>query len=298
MEAPAKYVQVWLREERADLPSPSNFLVTDHVGLESIAEATNDLAFALTWLWLAADIESGTDGIPVARFEGARLVQVEIPLGLGTEAAEAIALWDWAVESPAASRREALQQAISLAVQKDGDLPGASGPILRTAKYLLRISEQGLVAEALAARRAARDAATKAAQSAADTSRDVARKTADRMVIQLGAAAGVLLANRQALITESTALLLLWLVLGLLGVTSVVAFFVELKGAREALDAVGTDLEMYRETLTDDDIVTIRNMHVVGDSRIQLARATRIVYWLLATAALGVAAAIDVVSKP
>jgi hypothetical protein len=296
VEVPVKYVESWLRDDRADLPPPIAFVVTERSGLDSLEPVMHDIAFALTWVWVAAEVHAPADEAPVVRFEGARVVEVPVRSGNGSEVENAVALWEWAIETSAPSRREAIQQAVSLAVRDEKDFAMASASVLRTAKYLVRISEQGLVAEALAARRGARDAATGTARSTADAARDVARKAADRVAIQIGAAAGVVIANRQAFIETSTATFLLWVLLGLVAATATVALAVELRSASDTLAALSVDLGLYRETLPDEDIDVILGMQTVRDAKRLVVRSSQVVYWLLVAAAIAIAAGIEVVS--
>lgn len=255
-----EYRRAWLNGDQSSAPLPRAFLVNDKKGLADVAATMQGVCWALCWVWLSVEATIRKRGV-VVRFEGFRPLQIELaPRADEEEAAEAVSVWEWAVSSLEPGQRESLQQAITLAVRSASDLHTTAGSVLRTARFLLRISQQRLVAEALATRRAARDAALQAVAEAGQAARESSRKAFDRVLIELGAVAGVVLANQQALFDRQTALVLLTTILILLGITSVGALMQEFPSIRGSFSAARLDLDEYREFLDEKEIASLRSL--------------------------------------
>ena len=211
-----EYADTWLRADHPTLPPPTAVYPLEAETLAQAELLLRGIAHALSWLWIASVAEiTGTSVL--IRFEGAPDLDLDITSTPDpARAAEAVRLWQWSVATSDPARREALQQAVSLVVREPAMLERSSERVLRTAKYLLRLAQQGAVAEALAMRRAARQAAIEAAQTSAAASRAASRSVVDRVLTQLVGALGVLLANQGDLINSTVAG---WLLLGILGLT-------------------------------------------------------------------------------
>lgn len=152
------YRQTWLRGSREKAPPPTWTSPTSNDGLNDVVALLEGATGLLVWLWLAT--EAKVEGAPIrARFEGMRPVEIDLELGATIQPLEAVALWEWATSTTDPARREAIQQAVSLSIRDEKDLARGFTPVLRTARYLLRISQQGIIAEALATRRTVREAA-------------------------------------------------------------------------------------------------------------------------------------------
>lgn len=289
------YREAWLPDLYRDLAAPTTFSVRDRRGLDRITDRFESLAAQLVWAWLADAIRIESAAV-IARFEGVRSVDIalEDPLGPLPSLLET---WRWATASSDPARREAVQQAVTLAIRDQADVPTAPLPVLRTARYLYRTSQQRLVGEALAARRGARDAAVAAGRTAAETARTVARKTFDRVAVQIAAAVGVLIANKQALVDQQTAQLITGAILLLLMLMFVTSLAFEYPAARAELDAAHADLEAYRETLPQEEIDEIQQSKSALDAIRQIERSRD---WtaLLATGAMLLVAAASSALEP
>ena len=288
------YRKAWLRGSRETAPSPTWTVPVRTDGLDDVSSILRGTTELLCWLWLASEAELGTAPIR-ARFEGMRPVEFDLELGDATDSQDPIALWEWATSTTDPARQEAIQQAVSLSIRDERDLREGSIPVLRTARYLLRISQQGIIAEALATRRTAREAAFTVARGSAEAARSALRKIFDRIVVQLGAAGGVLLANHQALIDRDAALLLLSAILILVAFTALGAYVIDYPGVDKALDAFNKDLDHYRDALPDEDLADIRNMESLVDARSQVRRTRFAAGILLATAGIATIVSLCVV---
>ncbi len=280
------------RAGRPPLPAPYDLTARPGPAgtLEPLREPLDAAARACCWYWLAPHAEITSTAVHV-RYDGVRTVELDLLpyAAAGTDQETALYRWASAADDPA--RDDAVQQAITFAVRDDADLPGAAGPVLRTARSLHELAGRGLVAEALAARRAARDAAVTAARAAAQAARDVAAKSVERTLALLLAGGLALLANGQRLLTPGAARAFV-LAAGALALAAlVVAERVELRSGHDLLDAFQTDAVLYREALSEDDLAALRGLSALtaAASDLQRSRLTaRIVY--LTVAALAVAA--------
>jgi hypothetical protein len=189
------YAGVWLTDDRADFPTPRALSPITIDGLEEVGRLLIGLAWALCWAWLALEIRTDAHGVTTASFQGARAVDVTLQAEPRDQVRPELALWTWAISTTDSRRREALQQAISLAVRRPEDLTDAAVPVQRTARYLLQITEQGLFTEALATRRSIREAAMSLGRTTGDAARTATRSTFDRALLQVGAGFGLLLAT-------------------------------------------------------------------------------------------------------
>lgn len=279
-----EYADTWVRSDRPALPPPTSVNPVESEGMPQVDRLLRGIAHGLGWLWIASTAEI-TGTTVVIRFETVPDLEFDVtPLPDPGRADEAIRLWQWSVSTTDPARREALQQAISLVVREPGLLERSAERVLRTAKYLLRLTQQGAVAEAMAMRRAARQTAIGAAQTSADASRTASRSVVDRVLTQLVATLGVLLANRGDLINPVVAGWLLIAILGLTLATAAVAFLYEYPGAKSILTAFEADLEGYSDVLVDDDIEHIKRMRSLAAAREQLSKARWISGLLLLTA--------------
>lgn len=291
----ASYRQTWLRGSRENAPPPTWTVPTRNEGLNDVVDILQGATGLLCWLWLATEAKVET---PIrARFEGMRPVEIDLDLGGVTDSLEAVTLWEWATSTTDPARREAVQQAVSLSIRDERDLSQGFRPVLRTARYLLRISQQGLIAEALATRRTAREAAFAVARDSAEAARSALRKTFDRIIIQLGTAGGVLLANHQALIDQAATRALLTAILILIGFTALGAFIIDYPSVARALVAFDRDLDHYRDALPDEDLTDIRNMASLTDATSQIQRSRTAAGVLLAVAGIAVVIALCDVNK-
>lgn len=290
------YRRTWLRGSRENSPPPTWTVPIKTEGLDNVVALLRGATALLSWLWVAT--EAKVDITPIrARFEGMRPVEVDLELGGETDPLEAVTLWEWATSTTDPARREALQQAVSLSIRDERDLAQGFGPVLRTARYLLRISQQGIIAEALATRRTAREAAFTVARDSAESARSALRKTFDRILIQLGAAGGVLLANHQALIDRAATRALLIAILILIVFTAMGAFIIDYPSVARALVAFDADLDHYRDALPDEDLADIRDMASLSDARSQIQRSRIAAGVLLAVAGIAVVIALCAVGQ-
>jgi hypothetical protein len=292
----ASYRQTWLRGSREKATPPTWTVLTSTEGLNNVVDVLEGATGLLCWLWLAAEAKVETAPIR-ARFEGMRPVEIDLELGAETDSLEAVTLWEWATSTTDPARREAVQQAVSLSIRDERDLAQGFRPVLRTARYLLRISQQGIIAEALATRRTARDAAFTLARDSAEAARSALRKTFDRIILQVGAAGGVLLANHQALIDQAATEALLAAILVLISITALGAFIIDYPSVARAMVAFDIDLDHYRDALPDEDLADIRNMASLSDAKSQIHRSRIASGVLLAIAGIVVVIALCAVGK-
>lgn len=272
--------------------------------LPDVAEPDGPLVAALRqvaaenmWADMATGVGPGDGDTPLVRFEGARVVVVPLVVPVDAEQAAAVhGLWQWATPGREVDRLEAVQQATALAVQQEGDLPDAATRVLPTARSIFNLARRGLVAEALQARRAARDAARQAATSAATAASEAAAKTRDRVLVQLGAAAGVAVARATEVVDRGVAIGLLALLAVVIVAVSAVGWALDLRAAREMLRAFGTDLSDYSEALSPTDVDEINQLAVVRTAH---AHADRAATAIVVTGAVGlVLAAVAILAVP
>lgn len=280
---------------RADyevLPSPHDLdPERDDAGsLEPLRSVLAAVARACCWYWLGRRSRTTTEGVTTV-FEGARTMTLDLlPVpGRPTDAETRLFAWATAVDDPA--RDDAVHQAVSLAVWNQGHLSGAAGGVLRTARTIDEVARRGLVTEALAARRAVREAATTSARSAASVASGTATKTVEQSVALLIALAVALFANGQKFLSTVATSCVVISLAALAIVALSIALKVTLSSARGALAAFDTDLGLYREALSEDDLTAVKNLAVITSARDDLHRARTTVWWVYS----GVAALIVVV---
>lgn len=240
--------------------------------LADIGWALARVARVMTWYWLADSVRVEPHRA-VAHFEGVTSIDLELlPYGTGLPTAE-VALAEWALATGEPARAEAIQQAVTFAVRTTTDLEGAAAPVLRTARSLYELAGRGLISEALTARRSARDSAFAAARAAASTAREVATKTVERTLALVVAAGLALLANAQKLISDQTSYAIILTLAGLAGLALAIAWFVDTRSGIAVLDAFDSDVELYRDTLSEDDITATRHLSALARAREDLWRA-------------------------
>jgi hypothetical protein len=269
----AAYAGVWLTDDRTDLPTPQALGPIRIDGLEEVGRLLTGLAWTLCWAWLALEVRTDATGATTASFQGARTVDVILQAEPRDEVRPELALWAWAVSSTDSRRREALQQAISLAVRRPEDLTDAAVPVQRTARYLLQITEQGLFTEALATRRSIREATMSLGRTTGDAARTATRSTFDRALLQVGAGFGLLIANRANAISTGTTVILLLAVLILTGANAWAAFSYEFPSVSRIVSAFRADLDAYRDVLTPEDLQEIKTLPSLAEAEANLTRA-------------------------
>ncbi len=256
-----------------------------------LTRALRRVAFEAAWAELATDVHWRHGDVPVARFEGARTVEVELDVEpTADQHVDTLALWSWATATQEIDRREAVHQAVALAILHPSDLAGAARRALPTARSIYNLARRGVVAEALAARRAARDAAATAARSAADAAGEAATKARDRMLVQVVAAVGVAVGRATDVLSigEARALLgvLCMVVVGLL----VIGLNVDLPAAQARLDSFAKDVEEYSEALDSESLNSIKRMESIAAARADIDRSRRSILISAAVIVVGVVA--------
>lgn len=259
---------------RADMFTPAELLCT-RVPTGSLAALVGPLAGAAraaAWYWLADSVGLAPEHVRV-RFNGVSSVEFDVlPYGSGQPAAE-VALAEWAMATGEPARADAVQQAITFAVRGEDDLVGAAAPVLRTARSLYELAGRGLISEALAARRSARESGVAAANAARSAAREVAAKSVERTAALAIAAAVALFANGRQFITDGTSYSILIALAAIAATALVVALRVDTKSGQALLDAFSSDVQLYRDTLSDDDIAAIKNLAALSAARADLRRA-------------------------
>jgi len=250
----------------------------------------------LVWYWLSTSSSIDSFGSLDLRISGARMVSLSLrPLPADNLTPE-LSLYVWAANGDDPSRREAVEQAASLAITQGQDLATAASPALRTARSLYELARRGAVSEALATRRSAREAALAAARGAADAARDAAGKSIERTLVQIAAVVGVALTDLTNVISPDQAIVLLSLV-GLLSVVFlIVTTCFSLRSASAGLAAELKDLDQYREALASDDLDTIRGAATIAQSRSGLKAARLIVIVIYGVSVLAACVAIALVT--
>lgn len=259
---------------RPDLFTPAELVqeLPEAGTLAALAECFAAAARALTWYWLADSVELTSDRVRV-RFQGVSTVDFDL-LGYGAgRPVEEVALAAWAMATGEPARADAVQQAITFAVRGANDLLGAAAPVLRTSRSLYELAGRGLISEALAARRSARESALNAAGSAASTARDVAANSVERTAAIVIAAAAALFANTRDFLANGTSYIILTALAAIAGAALTVAIRVDTKSGYGLLDAFNTDVGLYRDTLSEDDIVAVKNVAALTAARADLNRA-------------------------
>jgi len=238
----------------------------------ALADVLASTGRAATWYWLADTVVVDPDRVTV-HFDGVSSLDLElVPYGAGSPMAE-IALMEWATATGEPSRADAVQQAVTFAVRSTADLASAAIPVLRTARSLYELAGRGLISEALAARRAARDSAVAAARSAATTARDVATKSVERTLALVVAAAIALFANGRKFVSDGTSYAIISALAVLAAASLVVAWLVDTRSGDSVLDAFDTDVELYRDTLSEDDIRATKGLAALAKARADLRHA-------------------------
>lgn len=271
------------------LPSPGDLSAEPGASgrLEPLREVLAAAGRACCWYWLGRRREVTVDRVTTI-FEGPRTFVLDLAPIPGDLADDEHALFAWATATEDPIRDDALHQAVGLAVRGPADLSGAAGPVLRTARSLYELAARGVVAEALASRRAARESATAAAHEAAATARDAVTTTirpVSTLIIGLGLA---LVANGRALLSTSVTGVVVALLAGLAVVAWLLAELVTLWSARGLLDAADQDGQLFRDSLSQEDIDAVSSLAVTSSARCDLRRAR----WAVAIVYLGTAVAI------
>jgi hypothetical protein len=266
------YRETWLDPDRGSLPPPTALAPRLIQGMDESAEVLRRAAAALCWVWLASAVDTSAGGIKI-RFDSTPHLEFDLTRPPLSEGIATLELWNWAVSTSDPLRREAFEQSVALAVRQASALASLASVIHRTAKFLLRLSRQGALAEALAARRATRQAAIDAGRVAAQATKASARSVLERVTTFLIGALGLLLANRADLLDPSVTGWLLGALLLLTAVAGAVALGFEFPAIERELVAFAADLNQFRETLTEDDIDQVREMRTLVTAKDELERA-------------------------
>ncbi len=273
-QAPSRtsFRQLFVPEDLLAEPGPAG-------PLELLRPLLEACARACCWYWLGASATVTVDQVLV-EYDGVRAVQLSLlPYDSVIEGDE-VSLFTWATATSEPVRDDAVQQAVTFAIRDQKDLPGAAGPVLRTARSLHELAGRGAVAEALSARRGARDAAVTAARSAAEAARDVAAKSVERALALVLAAVLALIANAQKLLDAGAAEIVICAVTAMALIALVVAERIELGSGSRLLDAFDKDVELYREALGEDDIDAVRRLSAVSSARSDLSRSRKAIRWV------------------
>jgi hypothetical protein len=278
-----RYWETFLGDRQPSAPPPTALSVVEQYGFDNVSRLLCYWCHALAWWWLATGAVQKSDRLQL-HFEGARSLDVTLVTEPLTDCRPSLQVWRWATETADFDRREALQRSVSLAVFDAADLRD-SAPILRNAKWLFDLARRDAVAEAGAARRTAREAALAVARATSDATTATGAKVLDRVIVQVAAAAGILVAQAKALLDAPTAARLLAAVIGLLLVTGLVAVFIDFPAARRPIRNFRADLQLYREVLSQDDLDVVSGMQSVtaAERQVQKQRAVAGVVVVLVT---------------
>ncbi|MDY7096285.1 MAG: hypothetical protein SX243_25190 [Acidobacteriota bacterium] len=285
------YADEWLQDDRRALPPP--FLlepVACHAGaadpefLRKVQEWMHRAAQALTWIWLAETAAIG-DGAVRFAWEGAAEVELRAldatPFAAEPEATrDAIRLWKMAVATEDDLRHESVHQAIEAIVRDPEDLQKAAVPVLRRARFVLKIAEENRTGEAMATLRAARQAAVEAASTIAAATRGAARSVVDRVFAAVVSALGVLLANKGDLINDDMAFWLLGAAGAVVAATWVIVYFVDYPDAEALHTAATRDLQRYRDLLDQTELEEL-TLGSLATAKKQLHRSRCISMWIV-----------------
>lgn len=272
-------------DQRAVSPAPSDVLpmTTNGTELDDAKVVLLKVAGSLAWLWIA-DAVSVIDATVKIRLAGAKLIEGDLGPCPPHFAASSVALWRWTDEQSQPARRYAAIQATTLQVEKLSDLYSRAGSILETAKFLFGLSQAGLVQEVVAARRSARDAAVNAGRSAADRAQAAARSAVDRVLVIVGAAVGIVFANEGGLIDLHVAWALLGLAAALTIGAGLLAFHVDLPGARHTVTVFKKELGHYTEVLSPNDITSISALPSLAEGETEVDRARTATFAIIGAA--------------
>jgi hypothetical protein len=270
----AAYRALRVHAGTAELPVPGDLIPAASTSgrFDVVRAALISAARACVWYWLAHHVTVKTDRVTV-RFDGVRTVEFELlPYDGETSDAE-LELFTWGAASVDPARDDAIHQAVTFAVRDPADLAGAAAPVLRTARSLYELAARGAVAEALATRRGAREAAIAAARSAAEAARDVAAKSIERALALILAAALAVFAHAHDALSASAAVATVVAAASLALAALFVSDRVEIASGVGLLAAFDTDVELYREALSADDLASIKNLAAVVAARKDLRRS-------------------------
>lgn len=269
------YRRAWFSFERSEMTSPSQIEPIEDRGLVAVSRALNALTYGLVWAWIAGDVQKLADGTIRLTFNGTTLVSLPRTLKDRENPENELKLWRWAVATPEPRRREALQQAAALGIRSNQDLDDAAEPVLRTAEYFLRLTESGILTEALAARRSIRDAISGVALAVAEASRSAGRSALDRILIHVGAGAGLLLAQNANVISRESAILLVFILLASSGCIGYIIFCHDFPHIDSRVTAFKQDLALYRDVLSSEDIAELRRLPSMAAAEKEVASAKK-----------------------
>lgn len=264
------------RDDVPDMFVPEDLIPTAHAAgkLEALRPLLTACARACCWYWLGRNTTITADRV-TTQFNGVRALELQLLPYDAVEARDEVALFTWATAAAEPVRDDVVQQAVTFAVRDLTDIPGAAGPVLRTARSLHELASRGAVAEALAARRAARDSAVASARAAATAAREVSAKSVERALALLIAAAVALAANGQRLLSTGAATTVIIAAASLALLALLVAERIELASGSRLLEAFDQDLEQFREALGQDDLTAIKQLSAMSAARVDLSRARR-----------------------
>ncbi|WP_326836011.1 hypothetical protein VSH64_14000 [Amycolatopsis rhabdoformis] len=273
------------RDGDVSLPSPQwlapLLITTDESssakGIEGLADLFRGCCSCLTFAALADRVDSSPTALGVV-FSGVRVVNIpNIAIAPASDVTGELALLDWAFPGYDSGKREAVQQAASLTLADGSGFQGGASPIYRTARSVHDLSQRGAVAEALANRRTARGSAINVALDAAKLCREIVTKALERTVIQLGAAVGIVIANAKDLFGSTVSGFLLAALTLLIVLSWLISYRLELVSANDAIESTSTDLQEYRDSLSEDDIEAIRNLQTIKQAKNRIVNSKRIV---------------------
>jgi hypothetical protein len=285
-----QYRDAFLVGEARSIPPPTAVLVESAGNLEDIRRALLGWAHILCWRWMCTDlVYVGAPPVAHFRFDGARVNFIQLQHDSLDSANESVDLWTWATETADPERRAALLRAVTLAASVPADLIQCA-PIQNSATWLLGLSRQAALAEGFATRRAAREAALTAARAATEAATTATGRALDRMLIQVAAALGIVVAQYKDTLDHRTAARLLAVLVLLVVATGVLTVGVDLRAARRSLECFVRDLRVFRETLSTADIKEFATMDSVLEARYQIRRSQSVAVAVVAIVALALIA--------
>lgn len=269
----------------AAVPAPDGLVPLRGDGMDAMRDLFQTVAHNLCWYWIASRVREDGNVLSV-QFDGARLADVELNTD-STGLESSLGLWMWVTGNAEPDRLQAVEHAASLALFSSGDFRTAAGPVLRTAKSIYHAARSGAIGEAIATRRAVRQAALEAANSASNEARTTAAKTLERIVIQAGAVAAILLGNANQLLADTAVIRMLEFVGAVFLGTAIMAVMHH-ANAQDVLTAFDKDLDNYRDTLGEDDLDTIRKSHTLAVAKKQTQQSATVttIYLVIAGLAL------------
>lgn len=265
-DATAAYARAY-QHQRGDLavPSPLAFVpAADRASDKELTTALSRLASLLAWSWMSVDSRN-------LRFDGVRTLEFRPFLPLSDTLDSTISLWSWAVSSPGMDRREALERAITLSVFREDDLRQAPS-ILKNARWFLDLTQRDAVTEALATRRQVREAALSTAAAVASRTADASSKAFDRVAVQIAAAIAIIFAQYKSVLDVVSAGRFLAAVVGLLIISGVLSVGLDFRFIANGLGAFKQDLQVYRETLSDEDVEAVTTLSSLTQAALQNRR--------------------------